>query len=291
MLPGLLCDGAWTNDPALPRELVLSILNKLDPATWWSLPSLLAQIKAHHPDFERPAGDYDSWFIRDEKTKTHLRGFENWEKVEGALLRYLIVGPLFWLGVLDLAHAEKNGAPLAFRLSALGSDLLKGQPPAHCGEENGVVTIASDGTFFISREVPRTLRYQLARFCIPISTAQAESKYRVTADSLRQAAVQGLRPTQLIQLLQQAKVKNLPQMFVESLERWEKYGPELTVEPITLLRLEKSELLPLLQKSPRVSRCLGEVLGPKAVLVKPGSVEPLRQALAEMGLLAEIKLE
>jgi len=46
-----------------------------------------------------------------------------------------------------------------------------------------------------------------------------------------------------------------------------------------------------LQKTPRIARCIAEVLSPKAVLIKPGSVEPLRQALAEIGLLAEIKID
>jgi hypothetical protein len=58
-----------------------------------------------------------------------------------------------------------------------------------------------------------------------------------------------------------------------------------------LLHLDKPDLLPLLQKTPRISRCLGEVLNSKTVTVKIGSVESLRQALAEMGLLAEIRLD
>ena len=291
MLPGLVCDGNWTNDPLLPRNLLMGILTHLDPTIWWSIPSLLSQLKAQSPDFQRPAGDYDSWFIRDEKTQAHLRGFENWEKVEGALIRYLIGGPFHWLGVVDIARAEKNSPPLSFRISASGRLLLKGQPPVSNDNENGVVTVSSDGTLLVTREVPRALRYQLARFCEPVTGSKSENKYRISTESLRQASDQGLRPTQLSQLLQQSKVKNLPQTIIDALDRWEKYGVELTVEPALLLRLEKPDLLPILQKTPRIARCIAEVLSPKTVLVKPGSVEPLRQALAEIGLLAEIKID
>ena len=291
MLPGLTCDGNWNNDPFLPRRLLLGILSQLDPATWWSIPSLIAQIKTQTPDFQRPAGDYDSWFIRDEKTHAHLHGFENWEKVEGVLIRYLLAGPFHWLGIIDIARAEKNSSPLAFRISAGGSFLLKGLPCPSDNNENASVTVSSDGTLFISREVPRAIRYQLARFSEPLAGNKTENRYRITADSLRQAADQGLRPAQLIYLLQQAKVKNLPQTMVEALNRWEKYGTEVKMEPAVLLRLGSPDLLPILQKTPRVARCLAEVLSSQVILVKPGSVESLRQALAELGLLAEIKLD
>lgn len=291
MLPGLICDGNWSNDPLLPRRLLLSILARLDPATWWSIPSLITQIKVKAPDFQRPAGDYESWFIRDEKTHAHLHGFENWEKVEGVLIRYLLAGPLHWLGIIDIARAEKNSPPQAFRISADGSALLKGLPCPGENNENASVTVSSDGTLFISREVPRAIRYQLARFSEPLAGSKTEKRYRITADSLRQAADQGLRPAQLIHLLQQGKAKKLPQTLIEALNRWEKYGTEVKMESAVLLRLGSPDLLPILQKTPRVARCLAEVLSSQVILVKPGSVEFLRQALAELGLLAEIKLD
>jgi DNA polymerase II small subunit/DNA polymerase delta subunit B len=51
--------------------------------------------------------------------------------------------------------------------------------------------------------------------------------------------------------------------------------------------LEKPDLLPILQKTPRIARCFEEVLNSKTVIIKPGSVDALRQALAEMGLLVK----
>ncbi|MHC1740452.1 MAG: helicase-associated domain-containing protein [Anaerolineaceae bacterium] len=291
MLPGLICEGNWVNDPLLPRELLISILRQLEPATWWSLPSLLTQLKMQSPDFQRPAGDYDSWFIRDKKTKAHLRGFENWDKVDGALVRYLLAGPLHWLGVVDIGRAEKHEAPLSFRLSAIGVDLLANVPPTHMIEENGTITILSDGTLILPRDVPRAWRYQIARFCEPLNIENNDPKYRITSQSLTQASEQGLRPTHLIQILQQAKVKNLPQSITDALDRWEKYGVEVKFETTLLLRLDKPELLPLLQKTPRIARNLGEVLNFKTVIIKPGCAEALRQSLAEMGLLAEIKID
>ena len=47
-----------------------------------------------------------SWFIRREGSEQYLRGFAHWEAVEGELLRYMIAGPLHWLGVTDIAFSE-----------------------------------------------------------------------------------------------------------------------------------------------------------------------------------------
>jgi hypothetical protein len=291
MLPGILCDGAWVNDPLVPRTLLEKVLLQLDTAAWWSIPSLLSQLKSQLPDFQRPAGDYDSWFIRDEKTNEPLRGFENWDKVDGALLRYLIGGPLFWLGVVDIARASKNSPPQAFRISVMGQRLLKNLSPSLPHNETGGITVSSDGTLYADSHVPRVLRYQLGRFCEPVLSGKTDNKYHITANSLRLACDQDLHPTQLTQLLQQNHVKNIPQSITESLERWEKYGSEIQMESVVLLRLDKPELMPIIQKTPRISRCLGDILNNKTAIIKPGCLETLKQALAEIGLLTEVKID
>jgi hypothetical protein len=290
MLPGLIFEGNWQNDPHGPRELLLQIVSTVSSTSWWSIPSLLSQIKAHRPDFQRPAGDYDSWFILEQKSREYLRGFTNWDKVDGALLRYLLVGPLHWLGVLDLARGERSASPLALRLSSLGTALLKDETPQHVRTENGSVTLLNNGTLLLNRDVPRPLRYQIARFCSPVADKKKPGKYRLTAESLAQASEQGLRPTQLLQILQLAHVKSVPQSISEALDRWEKYGPEVLFEPVTLLRLDKPELLPMLQKNPHISRYFGEVLNNKTVILKPGSAAALQQSLAELGLLTQVKI-
>jgi hypothetical protein len=57
-------------------------------------------------------------------------GFEHWEDVEGALLRYLVCGPLHWLGVSDLGFEGDAAPPSAFRLAATGLPFVKLAAPA-----------------------------------------------------------------------------------------------------------------------------------------------------------------
>ena len=54
-----------------------------------------------------------------EASGEYLRGFEHWDEVDGRLIRYIITGPLHWLGVLDLARPEAEQEVTAFRLIRL----------------------------------------------------------------------------------------------------------------------------------------------------------------------------
>jgi len=48
-----------------------------------SLNAFIQAIKQTQPDFQRPAGDYDSWYLYDINAQTYLRGFEYWDQVDG----------------------------------------------------------------------------------------------------------------------------------------------------------------------------------------------------------------
>ncbi len=101
--PGLACEdtGNWHNDPVATRERLMPLFAQLEPGAWTTLDALVAAVKTTAPDFQRPDGDYDTWYIRERDSQTYLRGFDCWDAVEGALLRFLITGPLHWLGAVN----------------------------------------------------------------------------------------------------------------------------------------------------------------------------------------------
>ncbi len=70
-----------------------------------------------------------SWFIRRISDEQYLRGFESWDEVDGALIRYLITGPLHWLGLVELAAPSPDSSPQSFRWSTWADALLNGKPP------------------------------------------------------------------------------------------------------------------------------------------------------------------
>ncbi len=74
LLPDLQAEGEWQNDPYKTRQEVISFLpfaKEAHPlakdgfkALFWSIGALIQSVHQAEPDFQRPAGDYDSWYLR-----------------------------------------------------------------------------------------------------------------------------------------------------------------------------------------------------------------------------------
>ena len=285
----MILEGEWTNEPLRTRVSILKLLATIPQQTWWNLESFVAAIKQQHPDFQRPAGDYDSWFIRDRESGQYLRGFEHWDQVDGQLIRFMITGPLYWLGVVDLA-APAEGKPLtAFRFSKWSAALLGGEAPAGLPLEDQKVHARSDARLRVSTRVPRAVRYQIARFSRWGGFDGKDYTYQLTPASLERAAQGGLRTSHLLTLLH-THADPVPPSLVKALERWERHGGQARMEHALVLRLSSPEILQELRTS-RAARFLGDPLGPTTVIVKPGAREKVLAALAEMGYLGEIVSE
>lgn len=275
LVPTLACEGEWTNQPQEAREFLLNLVEAIPAGKWWSLPAFVRAVKEKYPDFQRPAGDYDSWFIKRKADGAYLRGFSYWDEVDGALLKYF-VHTLHWLGLADLAGAESGGPVTAFRLATLGGEK----------EEKGKIGISSNGRLLVPRTFSRAARYQIARFCEWEDEKPDEYPYRITASSLTRAGEQGLKVEHLLSLLVKYSEAGVPPQLVKTLKRWEVNGTEARVQSQVVLRVSKPEVLEELRKS-RAARFLGESLGPTTVVVKTGAQSKVLAALAELGLLAE----
>ncbi len=285
-VPTLTPEGHWRNDPLAARQFLLGQICALPKNTWWNLSAFIADIRQRFPDFQRPAGDYDSWFLRDRETGEFLRGFEHWDAVDGATIRFMLTGPMHWLGLMDIAAPAEGSPPQAFRLSRWAAELFQGSPPQGLAAENEKIHIRSDGRAGVPLLAPRAARYQLARFCEWEASNPHEYRYRITPTSLKRAAEQNLRISHLLGLLQKY-TDAVPPNIVAALERWDTHGTEVRVQDVTILRLGSPDMLQQLRAS-RGARFLGEPLGPTTIVVKPGAAEKVLALLAEMGYLGEI---
>ena len=286
LLPGLAFQGEWKNDPLRARSTILDYLCSIPNDTWWSLSAFIEGIREINPDYQRPAGDYDSWFIQDIESNEFLRGFENWERVDGALVRFLIGGPLNWLGIIQLGMPTEGAPANTFRITPWAAKLLIGQIPEGLPEEIEQISIQSDARLQVPRLVPLSVRYQVSRFCTWEGEKTDAYQYHVTPESLERARGQGIHSNQLLALLRK-HAKAVPPSLVKALSRWEKTGSAAKIEQAYILRIRRPELIPILRKS-RAARFLGDSLGPTALIIKPGSQEKVIAILAELGYLGEI---
>jgi len=289
MIPGLVFEGEWQNEPCSPRLMVLERVTALPANTWWHLPTFIGGIQEQQPDFQRPAGDYDSWYIRDQDSGEFLRGFANWDKVEGQLLRYLITGPMHWLGLIDLAASDPDGTAISFRRSAWSESLLNNEPLVYPKVKERKAVVTSDAHIHIHYLMSRLARYQISRFSTWDGEKDGTYFYHLSPNSLERAREQGLKISHLFSLLQRYG-QTIPPKMESALGRWEKFGTEAHMEPALILKVRSPEILEALRAS-RAARFLGEPLGPTVVKVQPNSFDKVLAILAEIGFLGEIHLD
>ena len=303
LMPNIICEGEWRNQPLVTREFLLDLINSIPQNKWWSIPAFIRAVKEKFPDYQRTAGDYDSWFIKRESDGQYLRGFAYWDQVDGALIGYFIQ-TLHWLGMADLASPEEGKEVTAFRIHSFAQGGVPAAEDVGTSKvEKGKITVASNGMIVISRLFSRVVRYQISRFCewdedgsrVAVSgnerrteTKADEYKYQVTAQSLSHAKEQGLKAEQLLTLLVKYTNGTVPPALVKALKQWEAHGTEARVESLLVLRVSRPEILEEISKS-KAGKFLGELLSPTAVVVKSGAESKVTAALAELGLLAEVR--
>lgn len=287
LMPSIICEGVWTNDPLRPRKMILDQISELADGQWWSINSFIQAINDSNPDFLRSEGEYDTWLIRSTTTLEALSGFSSWLEVEGALIRHLIIGPMHWLGLIDLAAPYETSEPTAFRTSAWFHNLLAGEPPQGLAVEDDPVQITSSGLLYMTTHTPRIVRYLISRFCIWEPATDGRFRYRLTPLSLQLAQEQGLKITHLISLLHRHGKSAPPPSLVRAIKRWKSVGQEAFFEQVCVLRLASPEILAALRQSP-TAMFLGEPLGPVSVVVHKDAVDKVLAALARMGYLADV---
>lgn len=271
---------SWHNDPLLARTALLEHLPRRPE--WYPLDALVGHIKTHDPDFQRPDGDYAAWYIRDAATNTYLQGFENWDRVEGRLLRFLIEGPLHWLGLVEYA-------PHAFRPTARLLNWLERRPAPPVAEGRTPIIVQADGAILAPRHASRYDRFQLSR----VAEAQPVELhkpyvYRLTPRSLLMAQEQGIEPARVLEFLQRASDRPVPAGLRRAVERWAAHGVEGRLRAAVILQVQDGRILDTLRQNPKTSPYLGETLGELAIVVRAGEWQHLQQAAAQLGLLLDM---
>lgn len=277
----------WPYDPVVARGALLEFLIDLVPKQgWWSVFDFVDAVKEVDPDFQRPGGDYDSWYIRNDAGE-YLNGSESWDAVEGALLEFYVFGPIHWLGLADVGDE-------AARLTAYGRAFLDASQtwPTPPDPEEKVI-VHPDGTLLASRKVPRLDRFQLARFTTweePATLAGDHYVYKLDAAGVQRAAAQGINTGHIASFIGRMldNPNAIPAPIARLLENW-RSGPasSVSVERLLVLRTTAPETLDFIFNAPALRRFLGARLGPMAAAVRQDQWEGLQAALGEQGIAVE----
>lgn len=288
-LEALECLGEWENDPISARRFIIEQLRSLNPTIWYELDSFIKYLHDYFPDFQRPGGNYEVWLIRQRSDGNFLQGFESWYAVEGELLRYLISGPLFWFGLIELGIHQQEPPDFVFRITQFGESILQNQTPSADLPVEEKFQVFPSGTIAIPRRFSAPVRYQIARFCTWKGYQKEGYLYRITPTSLNHAQQKGLKTQQLLRLLQR-HAENLPPTLGQALRRWQMHTTEIHLQRLSILQVRSPEILEQIKKS-RCSKYLQQILNPTMAIVVAGQEKKLAEQLLALGYLAEIELQ
>jgi hypothetical protein len=282
-VPGLNPDDSgWSYDAIGARNSVMGLFTELVPEKdWMSITTLISTIKDIEPDFQRPSGDYESWYIRNDDDE-YLNGFESWDAVEGALIEYYMVGPMHWLGLMNIGED-------AVQLTAYGRAMLQIEDWPQHKEEEYPIEIRDDGMLLAGRRANRFDRFQLARFTDWRGSGDP-FVYALSADSIQRAGAQGIKPEHIQAFIKrQIGDQPIPTSVVKLLSNWQGGATtHTTLETLIVLRTTAPEIMDGIFNNPVYRRYVGVRLGPMACAVRDTHWEEFRAKLGEDGINVDI---
>jgi hypothetical protein len=253
---------------------------------WWDLDAFVEGIQQIEPGFQRPGGDFDSWYLQEAGTGSFLRGFEAWDCVEGALIRFMIGGPMHWMGACDLGSLD-TGRATAFRRTPLSGAMWGTDPEDASDESMEPISLYPDGRIVAPSGASRVHRYQVSRVAAWMGFSPEGYEFRLTPSSLKAADAQGLGSRHVLAILETATGRRPGPALNQAIERAITRGPEARLERSFILRVSSPRLLQTLRADRACARLLGESLGSNAVRVDPRDWPRLCAAAARLGILLE----
>lgn len=286
-VPGLYSSTEdWPNDPLLSRQRMLDLLQPMEVGKWWRIDDFVQTVKETQPGFQRPGGDFSSWYLQD-SDRNFLTDFEHWDSVEGAYLRHMITGPLHWLGVLDLGRDQSKMEVHAFRKTKAWA-VLESQPASEVGSElDEKVSIRADGLIIAPIGTARNERYQIARFSSWEKMDGVNYEYRLTPKALDNSLNQGLKPDHVRIILERSSQAPLPPSIDAALKRWSDHGTEARFERLLVVRVKEEKLLERLRANKTTARFIQERIGSGIFVVREANWMRLRDAAARLGILID----
>jgi hypothetical protein len=189
----------------------------------------------------------------------------------------LLTGPLFWLGVVDVADAapESGGEPTPHvRLSARGAWLLAqpdARPPADPDPAPGVIERGAPDVIQLSVHTPPVHLARLAPLCRWEVPDENRTRHQLHLDPVRlaRAVARGSTPATLFQEIGAALGRAPSRRERQRWRQWMRAGEQVRIRPLVVLETRDAALMAQLRGRKRVRDRLGDVLAPTRAAVAP----------------------
>jgi hypothetical protein len=281
----VLCGLRWkggapyTLNRTATRRGLLRLLATLPAGEWLALDAIVREVQRVEPDFQRRDGRYDTWLLYDDQGQL-VSSWEDWDVVEGNLIRRIVCGPLHWLGLFDIGAGQPGEQPVA-RLTPLGAHLLA---DATAPMEMPATPLIVQSTFEVvcAPGVSLYARFQLGRVAEVLQTG-AVTIYRLTRRALLNAAERGIAAQDVLRFLEEHSAGALPPSVAYTLLEWGGQTEQVRLETAVLLHAADPIILAQVRKDKTLG--LGEVepLTPTLLRVPDGAADELAAQLRRAG--------
>ncbi|HEX2347097.1 MAG TPA: hypothetical protein VHI51_01550 [Ktedonobacterales bacterium] len=289
---------ALAEEAAEARAWLARLLGQSPAGAWRRVADLLDLIWRVNPLFLRGrqmAFSAPAWRIERIADGRPLRptARAEWDAAEGAYIAALLAGPLRWWGALDLA-SDAEGAPVAFRLTALGQFLLSQTPSEELERRAAaaltfdwgpMATLTRDGALATQplAATPALLDL-LERWAAAPTLAGGRLIYSFGADQACANFDLGLRPDDALATLRTLGLARAAQTLTPRLEGWRAgYGDARLTAGLTLVEgRDEATLREALARLPHLAQ-RARWLSPSQVALSAADGAALREALARKG--------
>ena len=269
------------------RRVLMGRILAEQPGAWYELSAFIARTKLYTPYllFPRQYGPRAEryslgsnpygWDFR--LRRGWLTHREGWHLVEGGFIRAVVLGPLRWLGLVDV-NSEANAT--AFRLAGGITLVTSDSPPEVEDVPWGRLIVQPNFEMVALAPVSEALLIKLDRFAERLGLEHI-AQYRITKASVTRAIQMGLHADTIQQILEEATGgEEVPQNVRYSLVEWERQARRIELwQGATLLEVDDPALLDALFADDAAGHMLGRRLSPILAEVAPHQLSPLQEML------------
>jgi hypothetical protein len=263
---------------------VLRVLRANLTERWTLATDLDRLLREQAPDFLREGFDASTAELVDLESGELLGGPQSWVRVEAPFLRYLLSGPLFWLGLLEWGRGPESWDRL--RLTRPGLAWL-------AGSENILLTpprpleLSGEGRLLAQPEADLSLLWQLEPY-LTLEQRGPPSRYLLSRASFGRGLAAGGSAAELRRLLERAAGGTLPLDLMVALQRWTIAAGRFKLRPMVVLSAADAAELDAVLERLGSSGLIRERLGPLAAVVAPTRGPELAEQLERFGQLPEV---
>ncbi len=210
-----------------------------------------------------------------------------WERVEANLLRGVVAGPLFWLGLADLGWAaEAEGPASAYRLTPLGLWVLGRGPQPEIPVEGGRVIVQPNLHIVALDPVNDSTLVTLDRFAERLSAERAV-EYQLSRATVYAGQQAGWDVDRIKAFLRAQTGVDLPANVARTLDEWQAQHQRIVLRPAVSLVHGPAELLAALAESPAVGAQVAGRPAPEVLrLASAAAIPAVVEAVGKQGSLA-----